>query len=128
MRARAEYPPGPLAQEGLLVAYNRVAGDNMAGLDVTMADGPDSEDLAEVLKNRETGGGWKADGPVETFELGGHSAARGACKNRSAAPADLKEVVAVRNGSRVYFFTGLFSANDAKSREQVRKSIDTLTW
>jgi hypothetical protein len=127
LHSRAELPPGPVSEERLLVAYRRAGGGKVSSLDVSMADVPTSEDLDEVVRER-GGGGWKSAGPVESLKLGDRPAARAAYRSRSAAPAEAKEVVAVRNGGRVYFFTALFAADDEKAQAQVRKSLETLSW
>ncbi|HZT80003.1 MAG TPA: hypothetical protein VFA26_07275 [Gemmataceae bacterium] len=130
MSHRAEVPPGPLSEERALVAYRRPVGDATASLGVSMLDIPESADLADVIKQRRGTTEWQPEGEVESLQLGGRPAARGAYRSRKAAgaPALVKEVVAVRKGGRVYFFTAVFDADDAKTREQVRKSIETLSW
>src|SRR5436309_1759630 len=45
MSARAEYPPGPVAQERLLVAYRRTVEDMPATLKVSLVDLPELADL-----------------------------------------------------------------------------------
>ena len=130
MSQRAEVPPGPLTEERELVAYRRVAGDAVASLDVSMADVPESEELTEIIKERRGNTQWKPEGPAEKLEVGGRPAARGAYQARKLpdGAATVKEIVVVRNKGRVYFFTGVFPADDAKAREQVRKSVETLNW
>ena len=130
MSQRAEVPPGKLTEERELVAYHLLAGDEVASLDVTMEDVPESEDLAEVIRERRLAADWKPVGSVESLEVGGRPAARGAYQARKLpdGAATVKEIVVVRNKGRVYFFTGVFPADDAKAREQVRKSVETLSW
>jgi hypothetical protein len=130
MSQRAEVPPGKLTEERELVAYHLLAGDEVASLDVTMAEVPESEDLAGIIQERRGNAQWKLEGPPEKLEVGGRPAARGAYRARKApgGPEIVKEIVAVRSGGRVYFFTGVFPAADAKAREQVRKSVETLNW
>jgi hypothetical protein len=61
---------------------------------------------------------------------GGRRPARGAYQARKSpdGPAIIQEIVMVRNKGRAYFLTGVFPAADAKAREQVRKSVGTLSW
>ena len=130
MFSRAEVPPGRLTEERSLVGYRRGAGAAVATLDVSMADVPESEELAGAVKERRGGAEWKAQGPAEALEVGGRPAARGSYQShrQTDGPALVKEIVAVRKGGRVYFFTGVFPADDAKAREQVRQSVETLSW
>jgi hypothetical protein len=129
MSQRSEGPPGKLTEERIFVGYRR-AGGAVTSLEVSARDEPESEDLSLLVKERRGTADWKPDGSVETLEVGGRPAARAAFQNRRAGETTglVREVVAVRKGERVYYFTGLFAGNDAKAREQVRKSIETVSW
>jgi hypothetical protein len=126
LHARAEWPAGRIEEERLLVAYRRVAGNQVTRFEVTMVDVAESVELAELIVAHSDG--WKPEGRVEALEIAGRPAARGAYRSRTANPPEIKEIVAVRKGERVYFFIGLFAADDSKGRDQVRKSIETLSW
>jgi hypothetical protein len=129
MMHRSEVPSGPLSEERALVVYSRIADGLEAALEVSMVDVPESEEMAAIVRGRRGSSEWKPEGSVETLGVGGQSAARGAFRaSKPGEAARLKEVVAVRRGKRVYFFTGVFAADDDKAREQIRKSIETLTW
>jgi hypothetical protein len=129
VHARTESTPDKLTEERLLVRYQRTGPAGRAAFDVTMEDVPESEDLAEVIRERRLAADWKPVGSVESLEVGGRPAARGAYQTQpKQGAALLREIVAVRKGGRVYLFTGTFPAGDAKSREQVRKSVATLSW
>jgi hypothetical protein len=117
-----------MPEERLLVAYRRGAAGKVATLDVSLADAPESEELAVLVKGHGAATGWKLAGPIESLEIGGRPAARGAYQTRGPAPGEIKEIVVVRNGGRVYYFTGIFASDDEKSREQARKAVETLSW
>jgi hypothetical protein len=129
MRARTEVPPGLIDAERLLVEYKRMTTEKPATLDVSMADVPSSTDLSECLESGSVGKEtWKRVGECEKFELSGLPAARAAFEGKIGSERILREVVAVRRGERVYFFSGVFPADDTRARAQVRKAVQSATW
>jgi hypothetical protein len=129
MRSRAEFPPGPMPQERLLVEYKRRASEKPAALEVSMVDVAPEKDVADCVRERGgNSGDWKPSGVVERLEVGGLAAARAVFVNQSGSEVTHREVVAVRRGSRVYYFTGVFPAADKKAREQFRKAVASLSF
>jgi hypothetical protein len=125
MRARTEVPHGPLTEERLLVQYNRLTPDSPANLEVTMADVPPSTPLDECAGSRSDGPeGWQKTA-TEPLEVSGLPAFRATF---AGTPERAKEVVVVRRGDRVYYFTAIFPAKDAKARDQVRKAVASAAW
>jgi hypothetical protein len=129
MRSRGEMPRGPLTQERLLVEYRRTQAGATASLIVLMGDVPEPTELPEHLTERavKSGSGLHI-GEVEALEVGGQPAVRAVFENKQGGEAFLTEVVAVRRGGRVYYFTGVFPSTDRKSREQVRNAVASVTW
>jgi len=129
MRSRSEVPPGPLKQERLLVEYRRSLGELTATLFVAMADVSETDDLAAHVGDRAARSkSGRPSGGTESLEVGGLPALRSAFESKVGRDTVLTEVVAVRRGGRVYFFTSSFSAADRKAREQVRKTVASVRW
>jgi hypothetical protein len=129
IHARAEVPPGKLSEERLLVEYKRVTSAKPASLEVSMADIPAGTDVAACLEGRASpDDSWQPQGSAENIEVGGQPAARRAFLGQFGQDRVMREIMAVRRGGRVYFFTGLFPADDSKAREQVRKAVASVAW
>jgi hypothetical protein len=130
MAARANLPPGPLEKERLLVQYRRsTASQQTATLEVSVAELPESTDLAEYLsKPSFSAREWKPAGKPVQLDAGGAKGTR----YRHTAWVDgselVKEVTAFRRGDRVYFFTVLFSPKDSSAPEQARRAVEGLVW
>jgi hypothetical protein len=127
MTARGEYPGGRTETERLLVEYRRLKGDSPAALLVTMVDLPESDDLVAHFRNNRTVSQWKLK-PVEPLLLGGRKAERFVFQGTQGKFETVQEVVVVRRGSRVYFFTGIYRAGDNKAREQIRGAVGSVAW
>jgi hypothetical protein len=128
MRCRGEFPPGPMPEERLLVQYDRGTAEKPASLELTMMDVEPGKDLEACLRERGVEGGWKLANPVEQFQVEGLSAARVVFVRHAGRESSHKEIVAIRRGRRVYFFTGLFGASDNHAREQIRKAVASLSF
>ena len=129
MRSRAEVPPGTSQQERLLVEYKRLTADKPASLEVSLIDLPEGTSLASALKTRQPPDGELVrQTPVEEFTVDGVPAVRIAFQVRVDKEKMVSEVVAVRRGERVYFFTGFYPADDNRAKEQVRGGIDSIVW
>jgi hypothetical protein len=129
MAARANVPPGPVEKERLLVQYRRANSDTQATLEVSLADLPEENDLAAYLSGPSfSARHWKQSGSRETLEAGGVSGTRFRFLTRIGGAEMAREVTAFRRGGRVYFFTVLFSPNDATAPEQVRRAIGSIVW
>lgn len=126
--ARADAPPGPAAQDRLLVRYERPAENAPAVLEVSMADLPSSVDLNAYLAAPSLGRPtWAPRGRPEPVRAGEREAMRYVFQSPVGRPI-VKEVVAVRRGERVYFFAGLFANADDASRDEIRRGVDSLAW
>jgi hypothetical protein len=127
-RARAELPPGRYEKPELLVAYTRVT-DRPAEFEVSLADLPEGTDLLKFLTATPTEGvRWQAKGPPEALTVGGVPATRFTLGGGAGKDAQAKEVVAVRRDGRVYFFAGTFPAGDRATRDEVRRSVNSVIW
>jgi hypothetical protein len=129
MRSRAEVPPGTSQQERLLVEYKRLTGDKPASLEVSLIDRPEGAPLTAALKTRQPPDGELVrQTPLEEFTVEGVPAVRIALQVRVDKEKMVSEVVAVRRGERVYFFTGFYPADDNRAKEQVRGVVDSIVW
>ncbi len=129
MHGRAEFPPGPMPDEHLLVEYKRLSAEKAASLEVSMIDVAPEIDLASGLPDRGGEfGTWKLQGAVERLEIGGRPAARAVFAGQSGGENTHKEIVAVRRGRRVYYFTGIFLAGDGRARDQVRRAVASVSF
>jgi hypothetical protein len=127
--AKADLPAGPVERERLLVRYMPPLSARGSTLEVSLADLPDSTELADYLSGPSLGvKQWKPLGKVETVEVNGKPATRVAFSGRVGKDQLLKEVTAFRRGGRVYFFTALVPKGDNKSRETIRRAVASTTW
>jgi hypothetical protein len=125
VQARADVPAGRLEKERLLVLYSQQG----ATLQVSMADLPESSDLAEYLAVPAFGvAKWEASAPPASLQLGGQPAVRYQFKGRAGKDPLDREVIACRHGERVYFFTILTPAGDSTARDVARRAIESTTW
>jgi hypothetical protein len=127
MTSRGEYPPGPVEKERLLVEYRRLQGGPPASLRVSLIDLPPSAETGSYLRDRPIFRSLKA-APVETISLGGQKAERFVFEDLQGKGGTIQEVVVVRRGERVYFFSGGFAAGDKQAREQFRRVVGSLVW
>ena len=120
--AKAELPPGRIEQERILVEYVRHTAVP-ATLQLFARDVAPGESVAPHL---EVGRAFKAPKVESGLTVGGVSAER--LTFAPAGAGQMKEVIAVRRGERVFFFTGLFNAEDSQGRAAFRRAVDTVVW
>lgn len=129
VKTRADVPSGPLAKEWRLVRYDRVTGTGGAAFEVTVAELPETTDLGTHIAKASFGvKEWKPTGKVEKRDIGGIPSTRYTVTGQAGAQALTKEVFVVRRGERVFFFTALYGAGDAKTRDQIRRAVDSTRW
>jgi hypothetical protein len=126
-RARNDEPPAA-GKEQLLVTYKRLRPGRMAWLQVSVAENAPEGLPADWLAARPPGGGWDPEGALEDVTCGGCPAARVRYAAPAARPPLAAELVAVRRGGRVYLFTGTFPAGDEAARQEIRRTVDGVTW
>ncbi len=127
--ARANLPPGPVTKEKLLVGYRRRTGESPASFEVTCVDLPEGADL--VAQAIGTPGGphaWRAAGAPEPTTAGGAAATKFTLLGRPDREQLQRDVVAVRRGPRVYFFTLTAATKDAAARDAVRRVVSGVSW
>jgi hypothetical protein len=126
---RGEVPPGKAEKERTLVDYRRAAGPSGASLRVSLADLPESTDLEKYLAGPSYGADkWRPTGRPEETPVGSASGTRYAFSGRVGKEEVAKEVVAVRRGGRVYFFTALYAPKDVEVRDQLRRVVSSVVW
>jgi len=127
--SRATLPPGPLTKPMLLVAYHEKRGESPAALEVLAAELPEDTNLEKFLLETRLGkGDWAVKSPAENLRVNGAEAHRYLLSQTTGKSEYLRETTAFRRGERVYFFVISFAATDPGSRDQVRKSIESVTW
>jgi hypothetical protein len=129
MRSRAEVHPDKLSREMQLVEYKRFTHEKPASFTVSMDDISPARGLADCLQERKIAPGtWRLHAPVESLTVSGLKAARAVFRATVDGEPTVTEIVAVRRGERVYFFTGVYPEDDARAREQVRKAVASAAW
>jgi hypothetical protein len=128
MHTRTNLPSGPLTKEHVLVAYRNVqpGSPRPAAFEVSCADLPESADLTAHLSAGK--GNWRAVKPPEPVAAGNAAGVRITLAGRVGNDALQKEVVAVRRGGRVYFFTLIAAPTDTAARAQARQAVGSLMW
>ena len=126
-RARGDAASCGQKHDRLLVQYKRLQAGAPAWLRVTVADMPPSRPLDVCLAERAPGN-WKRESEVEKIQVGGLPAVRASFVGRWH-DRDLRcELVAVRRGSEVYWFSGTWPVNDVAARDQVRDAVGSAVW
>lgn len=117
---RGSFPPGKLPKESEVVNYRLVYGEKPATFNVTAADLPDGTDLAEHLAVPP----WRVTSGPEAELVGGKSGQRFALADKSQR----RDTVAVRIGSRVFFFTLATATGDRAAAAAGREILGSVTW
>jgi hypothetical protein len=126
--AIAEVPPGPATTEQRLVEYQITGTEKPGSFRVTCIDLPEEENLEQYLQKRFPDEGWKPSAPAENVEAGGAAATHATLTRKAGNEDVVQDVYAFRHGKRVYLFTGLLVAEDAKARQQVQRAVESLKW
>jgi hypothetical protein len=126
--ARANVSPDERGREHELVKYKRGTGSQLAFFRVSAVDLPDGTDIAGHLDKTFGKDDKRTSTKPEELKLGGAAATRETYSTKWDRQTMVREVVIVRRGPRVYFFTGTFSPSDKTSREEVRKMLDSVVW
>jgi hypothetical protein len=127
-QAKADVPPGPVSKERVLVIYRYFGGALPATLQVSLVDLPETADLAEHLARPSEGIDWRTSARPEPLHIGGQAAKRYFLSGKAGKYDMAREVVALRRGGRVYFFSASFLGSDGVRREQVRETIAGVLW
>lgn len=127
-RARAEDGPALAAKEQVLVQYKRLTAGRPAWLRVSSMAVDASVSPTTCLSHRNLGREWCVDSQPEGFEVNSRPASRVAYSGEWHKMSYLCEIVAIRCGERVYFFTASIPADDSAARDEVRQAIATATW
>ena len=94
-------------------------------LEVSCADLLEATNLAEYLAGPSHSiKTWKPVGQPEALQVSNHEAKRFTFRTGDM----MKEIVTCRRGERVFFFYGLYSAKDPKSRDQLRQCVGSVVW
>ncbi len=128
--ARADVPPGKREKETPIVAYTRDSGTYPASFRVSVIDLPEKTDMAEFLARRSYGvEHWTQIGAPEDIKVGSVTGVRYTFRGRlSRKEEQVKEVVCLRRGERVYLFTAVYTPGDSEAKEQLRRVVESLIW
>lgn len=127
-QARSNAPAGPAPTDRLLVRYERRSETTPAVLEVSMIDLPPATDLRAYLTGPSSARpGWTVARPPEAVKVGDRDGERFLFASAADRPLT-KEVVTVRRGARVYFFTALYAPTDDAARDDIRRALATLQW
>jgi hypothetical protein len=131
-QSRVEFPPGRYETERVLVKYKRLDVRGPAFFRASLIDLPESTTPVEYLEKRPGGPEkWQIGRKTESVSVGGITGTlvtyTGIWEEGEKEDV-VKEVVAVRRGERVYFFTGIFAASDKTARALVRKAVNSVVW
>src|SRR5215207_4665770 len=133
MQARSTRAPTTSMPERMVVKYKRHPALDSAWLRVSVADVPEDQPLADLLKKRRLPEpSWKVRSAVEEgLTVDGKPAARitfgGPYNPDEKGTRDFtSEVVAVRRGPQVFYFAGTYVTSDPKGLKRIRTAIDTV--
>ena len=130
IQGRAEFPQKVMKEEHMLVEYRQIRDGKTLSLLVSMVDLPRDASFTDYVTQRlYPPSGWKI-APAEKLQLGEAPAERLVMTLRTDKDKEgiVREVVAVRKGERVYFFSGSFPAKDTTGRDEIRKAVASLAW
>ena len=129
LQAKSGVPPGRIDRDLLLVLYRRFGTHAPAVLQVSLQDLPADADLARLLADsRSENTGWRLVGKPAEVKVGSRTGRRFVLEGKGPTGRMAREVIAVRQGERVYFFTGTFSPADHASRDLIRQTFAKVVW
>lgn len=123
------FPAGEHKQERVWVKYRNLKNLRPTFFRAGFIDLPETTTVMAYLAERPPGPeNWRMVGVAEKAVLDGTPATRYRFHGSWDDDAMIKEVVAVRRGRRVLFFTGIYPVNDARSRDAIRATYQTIRW
>jgi hypothetical protein len=125
---RAGVQKGDRTQDSPLVKYKYAAGKEIAFFQVSAVDLPEGTDVTAFLDKALTRDEKRTSKSPEDLIVGGIKATRDTFSTKWDREPMTREVVAVRRGPRVFFFTATFPPSNKSIRETVRKLLDSVTW
>jgi hypothetical protein len=130
IQGRSEFSSGTrLEKERMLVEYRRLKRGPFASLMVSIIDLPEAQPIGEYLQKRVAVKSTWRPGGSERLTLANQPAERFSFTGKGDGGVDVtREVVALRRGERVYFFTGVYSSKDTSARDEIRKALASLSW
>lgn len=127
--ASSALPKGSFQREVVLVQYRLRSLGEAASVEILCFDEAEPRDLARYHANASHGvKDWKAVGEADRVSTTGMDGDRFTFEGKVGEFSLVKEVVAFRRGTRVYNFIGLFDPEDDKSRQQIRRAVESIVW
>ncbi len=126
VQVRAEIPRGPMPQERILVEYVRYTAI-LAVMQFSAVDLPESEEVGGYLQRTNIRTKEYTTSTTESdVPAGDRKGVRILFVNQGAGPT--KEVISIRRGPRVFFFTGLYARDDHRGRDAFRRAVESVVW
>jgi hypothetical protein len=124
-----KYPSGKAETERQVAGYNKKGGGQPAIFESTYIDLAPSTDLGSYLAKPSHGQtGWNLTAAATPLTVAGMEANRFILSAGKNPDSTTKEVVVIRRGDRVYFFTGVYHNSDADSQQKIRRAVDSIVW
>jgi hypothetical protein len=128
-QAKSMVPPGKLDHELILVVYRRYTVNPPATLQVSIQDPPEEANLAQLLiEARSEDTNWKLVRPPAEARVGNRTGKHLVFQGKSPLGRMDREVIAVRRGARVLFFTATFGPGDHASRDLMQQTFANVVW
>jgi hypothetical protein len=128
-QSKSAIPPGRLTRELVLVEYRRYQTQPPAALQVSIQDLASDLPLGPLLAgSRAQNTDWHLVGNPVQAKVGVRVGQRFILEGKGPGGPQTREVIAVRKGDRVYFFTGIFNTPDHTSRDLVRQTFANVVW
>lgn len=125
----AHFPSGRHEQERLWVKYKNLDTNRPTFFRVSFIDLPEKTTLSEYLTNRNPGPeNWRMLGVAEKTSIDGVEGVRYRFSGNWDSDSMIREIVAVKRGTRTIFFTGIHRVDDKKSREAIQATYKTVRW
>lgn len=115
-------------QERMLVKYNRGSGKQPSVFQVSAVDLPTDTDFTAYLDKALGKTEKRTTSKPEDVQVGGLSGKRETYSTKWDREAVTKEIVSVRRGPRVYFFTGVYAPTDKQAKDTIRKILESVEW
>jgi hypothetical protein len=128
--AKSNLPPSePLPEERKLVGYRLTRAEKPAMFEISCMNLQEGADLSAYFTRHGAGPSpWHREGTPESIMLGTMPAQRLVFLTGAGAGAQRKEIVAIRSGSRTYFFTLVSAPTDTETRDSVRRRLAGMSW
>ena len=127
-QSRARVPKADRGQERLLIKYKRSTGNQLGVFQVSAVDLPADTNVTAYLDQSFGKNDKRTSTKPDLVQIGGLPGTRETFISKWDRETVVKEVVFVRRGPRVYFFTSVVAPSDKPTREAMRKILESIEW